>query len=157
MQQGVQNDMVVADRGTWARSEVPVEETWDLSAIYPDMQSWEADLKKIREDVPALVALRGTLDQGADRLLKALQLEEAIGERLSRAFSYAGLKKDEDNTDTQAQANYDRVVVLSVSAISPLWTSSSSSSAVAASSPASRLVPRSAVVRVAGSDMLTGF
>lgn len=106
--------MVVADRGTWARADVPVEDTWDLSAIYPDVPSWEADLQQIRDDVPELVALRGTLDQGAGRLLKALQLEEAIGARASRAFSYAGLKKDEDNADTQAQANYDRVVVLSV-------------------------------------------
>lgn len=106
--------MVVADRGTWARAEAPPEDTWDLAAIYPDIPSWEADLQKIREDVPELVALRGTLGDGAGQLLKALQLEEAIGERTSRAFSYAGLKKDEDNTDTQAQANYDRVVILSV-------------------------------------------
>ena len=106
--------MTVADRGTWARSEVPAEETWDLSAIYPDSASWEADLRHIRELAPELVALRGTLDQGAERLLKALQLEESIGERTSRAFSYAGLKRDQDNTDTQAQADYDKVVVLSV-------------------------------------------
>ncbi len=106
--------MVVADRGTWARAEVPAEETWNLADIYPDIPSWEADLQQIRDDVPHLVALRGTLGEGPGQLLQALQLEEAIGERLSRAFSYAGLKRDEDNTDTQAQANYDRVVVLSV-------------------------------------------
>jgi oligoendopeptidase F len=106
--------MSVADRGTWARSEVPTEETWDLSAIYPDGSAWEADLQAIREQVPDLVALRGTLVDGAGQLLTALQLEEAIGERASRAFSYAGLKRDQDNTDTQAQADYDKVVVLSV-------------------------------------------
>lgn len=106
--------MTVADRGTWPRADAPVEETWDLSAIYPDSTSWEADLATIRAQVPALVALRGTLDQEAGRLLAALQLEEQLGERASKAFSYAGLKRDQDNTDTQAQADYDRVVVLSV-------------------------------------------
>jgi oligoendopeptidase F len=106
--------MSVADRGTWPRSDVPADETWDLAAIYPDSSSWEADLKAIRDQLPELVALRGTLSDGAGQLLSALQLEESIGERASRAFSYAGLKRDQDNTNTRAQADYDKVVVLSV-------------------------------------------
>ena len=52
--------MTVADRGTRARSEVPAEETWDLTAIYPDAESWEADLKRVREQLPELVAARST-------------------------------------------------------------------------------------------------
>lgn len=106
--------MTAVDRGTWSRSQVPAEDTWDLSAIYPNSSAWESDLQAIRDQVPELVALRGTLGESANQLLKALALEETIGERASRAFSYAGLKRDQDNTDTQAQADYDRVVVLSV-------------------------------------------
>jgi oligoendopeptidase F len=106
--------MTIVDRGTRSRAEVPAEESWDLSAIYHNRQDWESDFAKIREQVPSLVALRGTLNRGPAQLLAALQVEEELGERASRAFSYAGLKRDQDNTDTQAQADYDRVVVLSV-------------------------------------------
>lgn len=105
---------IAADRGTWPRSEVPVEDTWDLSAIYPDAGAWSADLQAIRDQVPELTALRGTLQDGPQALLTALQLEESIGERISRAFAWAGLKRDQDNTDDAAQADFDRVVVLSV-------------------------------------------
>lgn len=106
--------MTVADRGTWARADVPVEETWDLTAIYPNADAWNAALQEIRDRLPELAALRGTLGDGAGQFLKALQLEEAIGEQFSRAFSWAGLRRDQDNTDASAQADYDKVVVLSV-------------------------------------------
>lgn len=31
------------------RSEVPVNETWDLTAIYPDKKAWKADMVAVRE------------------------------------------------------------------------------------------------------------
>lgn len=106
--------MTVADRGTWSRADVPVEETWDLTAIFPDSDAWSAALQEIRGRLPELAALRGTLGESAGQFLKALQLEETIGEQFTRAFSWAGLRRDQDNTDAAAQADYDKVVVLSV-------------------------------------------
>ncbi len=106
--------MTVADRGTWPRSDVPAEETWDLTAIFPDSGAWNAALEEIRGRIPELAALRGTLGDSAATFLKALQLEESIGEQFTRAFSWAGLRRDQDNTDAGAQADYDKVVVLSV-------------------------------------------
>lgn len=106
--------MTVADRGTWPRSEVPAEETWDLTAIFPDSGAWNTALEEIRGRIPDLAALRGTLGDDAATFLRALQLEESIGEQFTRAFSWAGLRRDQDNTDAGAQADYDKVVVLSV-------------------------------------------
>jgi len=107
--------VVVVD-GTRARADVPVDDTWDLGAIYADQQAWEQDLERIRTDLPRLTAFQGTLAHGAATLLAALRLEEEIGERLTRAYSWAGLKKDEDNANTEALANHDRAVRLSVDA-----------------------------------------
>ena len=98
------------------RSDVPAEDTWDLSAIYRTREDWEAAIAQVREDLPKLAALQGTLAEGPARLLEALRLEEAIGERLTRVYSWAGLKKDEDNANTDAVSDYDRVVTLSVEA-----------------------------------------
>lgn len=99
-----------------ARGDIPVEDTWDLSAIYPNRADWETAIEDTRADLPKLTALQGTLGEGPRRLLEALRLQDDIGERLMRAFSYAGLKKDEDNTNARAVADHDRAVGLSVEA-----------------------------------------
>lgn len=99
-----------------SRADVPVEDTWDLSAIYRTREDWEAAIAQVRDDLPKLAALQGTMAEGAGRLLEALRLEETVGERLTRVYSYAGLRKDEDNANADALADYDRVVTLSVDA-----------------------------------------
>ena len=99
-----------------ARLDVPADDTWDLSAIYPNRDAWEAAIDETRADLPALTALQGTLGEGPARLLEGLQLQDSIGERLMRVYSFAGLKKDEDNTNAQAVADHDRAIGLSVEA-----------------------------------------
>ena len=107
--------MLVID-GTRARADVPVEETWDLSAIYRSRSDWEADIAAVRDDLPRLVALRGTLGEGAGRLLEAVRLEETISQRVGRIYTWAGLRKDQDNADAEAVADHDRATSLSVEA-----------------------------------------
>lgn len=99
-----------------SRAEMPADDTWDLSAIFPDQAAWEMAIAAIRADLPRLAAMQGTLGDGAAQLLTALQLQDSIGERLGRVFSWAGLRKDEDNANAEAVANYDRAVKLSVDA-----------------------------------------
>src|SRR3989304_1888300 len=96
---------VVAVDGTRVRADVPVDDTWDLGAIYRDQAAWEADIERVRAGLPRLVAFQGTLGQNPAQLLAALQLEEEISERIARMYSWAGLKKDEDNTNTDALIN----------------------------------------------------
>lgn len=98
------------------RAEIPADDTWDLTAIFPDQSSWEAAIDGVRADLPQLAAMQGTLGDGADQLLAALRLQDSIGERLGRIFGWAGLRKDEDNTKADSVANYDRAVKLSVDA-----------------------------------------
>lgn len=99
-----------------SRAEMPADDTWDLSAIFPDQAAWEAAIDGVRADLPRLAAMQGTLGDGAGQLLAALQLQDSLGERLGRIFAWAGLRKDEDNTSAVAVANYDRAVKLSVDA-----------------------------------------
>ncbi len=46
--------MVAAHPGVLARHEVPVEETWDLSPIYPSDEAWEADLPRARQVIAGM-------------------------------------------------------------------------------------------------------
>lgn len=99
-----------------ARSEIAVDDTWDLSSIYPNREAWEAAIDETRAELPKLSALQGTLSEGPARLLEGLRLQDKIGEALIRVYSYAGLKKDEDNTNASSVADHDRAIGLSVEA-----------------------------------------
>jgi oligoendopeptidase F len=102
--------------GTRARADVPADDSWDLGAIYRSREDWTADLERARAALPGLAALQGTLADSPAALLTVVRLEEDISERVSRVFTWAGLRKDEDNTNTEAVGDYDRVVALGVEA-----------------------------------------
>ena len=99
-----------------ACAEIPADDTWDLTAIFPDKAAWEAVIESVRADLPRLTVMQGTLGDGAGQLLAAFALQDSIGNRLGRIFAWAGLRKDEDNANAEAVANYDRAVKLSVDA-----------------------------------------
>lgn len=97
-----------------SRADVPAEDTWDLTAIFPDQATWLAAIDEVRADLPQLAAMQGTIGDGAGQLLAVLRLQDSMGERLGRIFAWAGLRKDEDNSNAEAVANYDRAVKLSI-------------------------------------------
>ena len=44
------------------------EQTWNLEAIYPDADAWEADFSRIRPLAEAFLAFRGRLSESAETL-----------------------------------------------------------------------------------------
>ncbi|MGB7396599.1 MAG: hypothetical protein WA914_02135, partial [Candidatus Macondimonas sp.] len=77
---------------------------WDLSAIYPDESSYQADLAQLDEDQRAFVAqCRGQLDNGRI-LATCLQRYSALMQRVSQLAGYAQLRYDEDTTNARALA-----------------------------------------------------
>lgn len=92
-----------------ARSQVSVEQTWDLSDLYENMQAWESELHEIAEQLPAVTKFKGQLHTGAAQLLACLEAEEIISVRLQRLSTYARLRSSEDGTNPINQANSARV------------------------------------------------
>ena len=90
------------------RDQIPTEMTWDLTHIYPDADAWEAEFKALETQLPAFAAFAGTLDKPAT-LLECLTLRDETGKIISKLYSWASLKKSEDNADPQAQARHDRI------------------------------------------------
>ncbi|MHB8621318.1 MAG: oligoendopeptidase F, partial [Chloroflexota bacterium] len=95
-----------------ARSEIATELTWDLESIYPTVEAWEDDFRKLTGRLPELEACQGTLGQAAGRLLACLTLRDELEVLLGRLFSYAHMKHDEDNTRAAYQALHDRIMGL---------------------------------------------
>jgi oligoendopeptidase F len=71
------------------RDEIPREDRWDLTAIFPDRAAWDAARAGIEADLPALASFRGRLAESPRVLADALATSFAISRRLEGVYVYA--------------------------------------------------------------------
>jgi len=85
------------------RSEVNVEDTWDLSKLFPNDDAWEASLTAFEKRLPGFDQFKGQLGNSAEDLAACLKYDsdtDRLGERLG---NYAYLKTTEDQTNSDYQ------------------------------------------------------
>jgi len=87
-----------------ARSEVPLEQTWDLTPLYPTIASWEADIAIVEAETAQVGTYRGGLSTSAQTLLACLLARDAVGERLLRVTRYASNRLAVEGSSPEAQA-----------------------------------------------------
>src|SRR5579872_1466285 len=104
--------MAVETQAVRKRSEIPVEYTWDLGAVYAGDEAWEEAFRAIEARAPEIEALQGKLGQSAPALLHALQLSDEVEKSLYQLFAYARMRKDADGTDPAGQAMESRAGTL---------------------------------------------
>jgi oligoendopeptidase F len=91
------------------RAEIPGRYTWDLSQIYPDWDMWESDLNRLKGLMDSYQELKGTLAEGAQRILEASQLSDELGQLAYRVYQYPGLMQSQDTRDNAVQARLEQV------------------------------------------------
>ena len=74
---------------------------WNLEDIYRDEALWEADYQSMQRRIDAFSAHSGRLHGSADALFTALSDESQMGRLIEKLYSYAHLRKDEDNGNTR--------------------------------------------------------
>ncbi len=94
------------------RDQVPVEETWDLTALYPNGTAWEADADRLPDLIERAAAHRGTLGISPAVLVQALDDAMAVRQTLGLLHTYASLRHDEDTTEPAAAARFQRAQAL---------------------------------------------
>ncbi|MFZ5817630.1 MAG: M3 family metallopeptidase [Bacillota bacterium] len=94
------------------RSQVPVEETWNLADIFPSAGAWEEELKAVQAGLPALAEHRGMLGISAAHLLACLDAYEETTVRVSRILQYASYLHTEETTNPASQAMMGRANLL---------------------------------------------
>lgn len=82
------------------RSEIPVELTWRLEDIFATDEDWEAEYKKLEEDLPEIETFQGELATSADKLYNLLKLQDELSERLGKLYTYAHMRYDQDTTNS---------------------------------------------------------
>lgn len=98
------------------RSDIPTEDTWNLESIFPHNDEWEGRFQALKQLLPELEALKGTLAQSGQALLAVLRKRDELFEELGRLYTYASMRKDEDTTNSKYQGMDDRATQLSVHA-----------------------------------------
>ena len=102
------------------RATTPDASKWNLTEIYPSDEAWQADRTRLSKDLASAATFKGTLGQSAARLQQALVLNDDQGKALSRLYTYAGLKADEDTRIAGNQGMRDQVIQLG-SAYGAAW------------------------------------
>ena len=102
----------MSDR-TPERSEIALRDTWQLEDIYASPDAWEADYKKASELLAAFPAFEGRLGD-LETLREALAAATAIDRLSGSLYTYARMKRDEDNRRTEYQALSERAQSLLV-------------------------------------------
>src|SRR5512133_3578014 len=94
------------------RHELAQEFTWNLEAIYPSEDRWEADFQAVKQESPRLASFAGSLGGSATQLLACLQVRDDVSRLLEQLLVYARMRKDEDNGNNFYQALSDRAMTL---------------------------------------------
>jgi oligoendopeptidase F len=94
------------------RSDIPAEFRWDFSPIYPDWEAWEAGMRDMDARIDAFAALKGTLKNGPDAVLKAYVAFDEIGKLQYRLYRYPQLQRDVDTREQAVAGRFQRVGAL---------------------------------------------
>ncbi|MBS3680512.1 oligoendopeptidase F [Ornithinibacillus massiliensis] len=91
------------------RSEVPEEQKWNLTDLFPTFEDWEKELQAVQADITEVTKYKGKLGNDAKTLLNCLTTLEKYRERFVRVFTYASLKSSADGSDPDNQRDSARV------------------------------------------------
>ena len=94
------------------RAEIPAKYKWDFTPIFPDWAAWEQGMKALDAKMGEFAALKGTLAQGADAVLRAYRLYDEIGILQYRVYCYTQLQRDIDTRDQAVSAKLQQVQAL---------------------------------------------
>src|SRR5699024_4750207 len=78
------------------REEVPVEQTWNTTDLFPNEKAWESALKQLETDVQAVTYYQSMLKDNDDTLLAERQTMENYEKQLIKVSTYDTLKLTTD-------------------------------------------------------------
>lgn len=99
------------------REEVSKEDCWNVEALYPTIKAWSDSLRQAYSPDtplkwPQLASFKGKLHESAETLKSALDLSMEIGRELTKLYTYAHLKHDEDITNDTHKVIYNQITSL---------------------------------------------
>ena len=99
------------------RVQVAEKDQWNVKAIYPTLDEWKKEFTAVQGSPeaphwPALAQYKGRLNEGPDVVLQLVEAVLDLDRKLSKLYTYAHLKHDEDVGHDVHKEAYLRVVGL---------------------------------------------
>lgn len=91
-----------------SRDDIRAQYKWRLEDIYPGDEMWEKDFRQAEAMLGKAEGFRGRLGESAAILLEALRLQDSLRETVEKVYTYARMRRDEDNAKGRYQALSDR-------------------------------------------------
>ena len=88
------------------RSDVKTADTWDLSSLSANDETWEIEFKKMEKMISGFAKFKGKLGDSVKQLVACLKFDEEFDRVAEKVAGYAFLKTTED----QADARYQRMI-----------------------------------------------
>jgi oligoendopeptidase F len=96
------------------RSEVALEDTWDLAPLFADDSGWEEAFESLRRDYKTIESFRGRIEESPSILRDALECEKAVDLQVEALNQFVALRTTEDSTNSEALAREARFQALMV-------------------------------------------
>ena len=90
------------------RSEIPSSDKWNIEAMYPDENGFSDDIASGLIKAESLAAMQGHIMDSPATLLNALITYSEAVRKVERAYIYAHMKRDEDNSDSRCTEMYGK-------------------------------------------------
>ena len=103
-----------------ARKEISVEDTWKLEDIFSSDEAWEKEFNEVKDLIPGIKEFEGKLGENSAALYDALQYQDRLMEKLSKLYTYAHMRYDQDTTNSFYQSLDGRIKSLYSQAASQL-------------------------------------
>ncbi len=98
------------------RSEIAVEDTWDLSKLCESDEAWASELEHLEGKISSYEGFRGKLSESALALAACLMFDSDLGRQAGQLYCYAMLRASEDLSNSDYQAMVAKIQYVSTKA-----------------------------------------
>lgn len=96
------------------RAQVAPLDQWNIGTLYPDLKTWEKEFQQIvpKESPhwPKLAAFKGKLGDSPENLKAAIESSLELSRKLSKLYTYAHLRHDEEITIDSHKTAYSKIM-----------------------------------------------
>jgi oligoendopeptidase F len=82
------------------RDQVKLEDTWDLTLLYPTPEDWQTAFEKLQQEYPKIAQWQGRIGESPQTLREVLEFEKTLSLQIERLAHYASLKTSGDSSDS---------------------------------------------------------
>jgi oligoendopeptidase F len=99
------------------RSHVEEQDQWDVSSIYHSPKEWETEFSKLINDENSppwkdLSNFKGRLGESPETLRQLLEISDDLSRKLTKLYTYAHLRHDEDIANDAHKTAYNRILAV---------------------------------------------